>query len=63
MVARQPTASGTAAVADLAPLADQAHAERALVAQAGLGHLDVALLEHLERQHAVREEDGVQREI
>jgi hypothetical protein len=34
---------------DLPPLADQAHAERAVVADAGLGHFDVALLEDLQR--------------
>ncbi len=48
--------------ADLAALPDQAHAERPVVAQAGLGHLDVALLEHFQRQQAAGEQDGSQRE-
>ena len=43
------------------PLRDQAHAERPVVRQAGLGHVDVALLEDLERQQAAGKQHGVQR--
>src|SRR5207244_11029689 len=44
--------------ADLGAFADRADAERRLVAQAGLGHVHVALLEDPQRQPAPREEDG-----
>src|SRR5262249_11946744 len=41
-------------------LPDQADAERNLVAQARLRHLDIALLENLEREHALREQNRAQ---
>src|SRR5260370_24179196 len=52
--------------ADLRALADQADAEWRAVAQAGLGHLHVALLEDAQRQAAAREQhdiEGKQSEI
>ena len=41
---------------DLVALRDQAHAERPVVLEARLRHVDVTLLEHLERQQAAREQ-------
>ena len=46
---------------DLLALRDQAHAERPVALQAVPRHVDVALLEHLERQQATREQDRFQR--
>src|SRR5262249_50490639 len=48
--------------ADLAAFADEAHAEGRALAQAGLLHLHVALLEDAQRQPAARKEHGVERE-
>src|SRR6185295_10211542 len=48
--------------ADFAAFADEAHAKRRALAQAGLGHVHVALLEDAQRQPAARKEHGVQRE-
>src|SRR6267142_2751834 len=48
--------------ADLAAFADEAHAERGALAQAGLRHVHVALLEDAKRQPAARKEHGVERE-
>src|ERR1035437_8922497 len=45
---------------DLAAFFDQAHAERAVFADAHLGHIEVALFEYLERQHATGKQHGVQ---
>src|SRR6185503_16740031 len=53
---------GNGGRAHFAALADEAHAERGALAQAGLGHVHVALLEDAQRQPAAREEHGVERE-
>jgi hypothetical protein len=53
---------GNRGCADFAAFADEAHAERRALAQAGLGHVHVALLEDAKRQAAARKEHGVERE-
>src|SRR4051812_43666549 len=47
--------------ADLAAFSDEAHAERPVVAKARLGHLDVSLLENLERQRAAGKKHRAER--
>jgi hypothetical protein len=48
--------------ADFGALADQADAERRVLAQAGFRHVQVALLEEPQRQPPAREEHRLQRE-
>ena len=47
---------------DFAAFFDEADAEGCVGLHAGGGHVEVALLENFERQHAAREEYGVERE-
>ena len=61
MTAVQPNCSGNGRHADFLAFAYAADAERRAVAYAGLRHVEVALLEHLERQQAAGKENGVQR--
>ena len=49
------------ALSNLLAMGEKAHAEGLLVLEAGLGHVDVSLLKHLERQHPSGKQDGLQR--
>ena len=62
MRATVPTVEAGVASAHLAPPLDQHDAELAVVAQHLLGHQPVSGLEHVQRQHRVREQHGAQRE-
>ena len=61
MRAVHPIGWGTRRRADLDAVADQAHAEGRVVADAHLGHVQVALLEDLERQQPAGKQHGAQR--
>ena len=47
---------------DLVAVLEQAHAERLVVLQARSAHLDVALLEHFEREHSAGKQHRLERE-